>query len=100
MPMSREEHEALLNELLDGELEMSRKTDILTSLRTDYTGVHGDFEELSKNNEKLLTDNNDLIVSNSKLFRQIGVVGTKDEEVVEKKEFSETVTIEQLEKQS
>lgn len=100
MPMPRDEHEALLNELLDGEIEMSRKTDILSTLRADYTGVQTEFADLTKNNEKLLTDNNDLIVSNSKLFRQIGVVGTDKEEVIEKKEFSETVTIEQLEKQS
>lgn len=98
MPMTKEEHENLLAELLNPELDQSRRTDILQQLRVDYSGVHTDFENISKTNEKLKRDNDDLVLSNSKLFRQIGVVGTPEEKEVEKKEFSETITIEELEK--
>lgn len=98
--MERDAHEALLNELLDPELQQSRRTEILQTLRTDYTSVLGEFEENSKQIKKLSDDNADLVVSNSKLFRQIGVVGTEKEKDVEQKEFSETVTIESLEKGS
>jgi regulator of replication initiation timing len=98
--MAREEHEALLNELLGSELEQSRRTEILQQLRVDYTDVHTQFTEISQSNKKLQTDNDDLVISNSKLFRQLGVVGGNPEEKKkeEVKEFSETVTIEALER--
>lgn len=98
MPMSREDYENLLNELMTPELDHSTKTDILQKLRVDYTNVHSEFDELTKTSSRLQKDNEDLVVSNSKLFRQLGVVGTPNEEKEEKKEFSETITIEQLEK--
>lgn len=96
-PMERESHESLLNELLTPDLETSRKTDILQQLRADYSNVLGDFDSITKNNEKLQADNSDLIISNSKLFRSQGIVGGEQKKEVESKEFSETVTIEQLE---
>jgi len=100
MPMTKEEHEALLNELLTADLEQSRRTEILQELRTDYGTVHADFEGLTTSNSKLQANNDDLIVSNSKLFRQLGIVGGDD--TMKKKEeeisFSESITIEQLEK--
>lgn len=101
MPMTKEEHENLLGELLQPDLEQSRRTEILQLMRTDYTGVHSDFEELTNSNTKFKKDNDDLIISNSQLFRQLGTVGNpqKEEEIVQK-EFSETVTLEQLEKSS
>ena len=99
MPMERDAHENLLSELLNPELEQSRRTDILQELRADYATVLTDFDTISKTNSKLQKDNDDLIVSNSKLFRQAGIVGDeKKEEQEEKKEFSETVTLEELEK--
>lgn len=98
MPMKRDEHESLLNELLDGEIEHSRKTEILQQLRADYSNVHSEFEDVTSKNEKLSSDNQDLIVSNSKLFRQIGVTGTEKEKEVEEKEFSEQITIEDIER--
>ncbi len=97
--MDREVYEELLNTLLDPELEQSRRTEILQELRVDYNNVLTNHEETTKKIEKLSKDNSDLVVSNSKLFRQIGVVGDeKLEEKEEQKEFSETVTIEELEK--
>ena len=99
MPMSKEEHEALLNELLGAELEQSRRTEILQQLRTDYGTVHADFETLETSNKKLQSNNDDLIISNSQLFRQLGVVGGNPEQQKkeEEKSFSETITLEALE---
>jgi regulator of replication initiation timing len=97
MPLSRDEHEALLNELLNPEIEHSRRTEILQQMRVDYTNVISDFEKNTQTIEKLTKDNGDLVVSNSKLFRQIGLTDTSKKEE-EKKEVSETITIEQLEK--
>lgn len=100
MPMSKEEHEALLNELLGAEIEQSRRTEILQQLRVDYGTVHADFDNLTTTNQKLQSNNDDLIISNSQLFRQLGVVGgdSQMKEKEEKQTFSETVTIEALEK--
>jgi len=100
MPMTRDEHEALLNELLNPELEQSRRTEILQQLRTDYASVLTDFDELTKTKEKLEKDNADLVISNSKLFRQLGIAGADDEtkKQEEQRSFSETVTVSALEK--
>lgn len=96
--MERDKHEEILNSLLDKELEQSKRTELLQKLREDYTNAHTEYKELTESNEKLQADNSDLVVSNSKLFRQIGVTGDdKAEETESKKDFSETVTIENLE---
>jgi len=100
MPMERDAYEALLNKLLDPELPQSERTDILQNLRADYNTVIAEHEDHTNSIEKLQLDNSDLVVSNSKLFRQIGVTGTPAEPELEKKEYSETVTIEDLEKGS
>jgi Phi29 scaffolding protein len=98
--MERDKHEALLNELLNRELDTSRLTEILTDLRADHVTGHSEFEEITKTSTKLQRDNDDLIISNSKLFRQLGTVGGNEEhkKVEEEKQFSETVTLESLEK--
>lgn len=95
----REEHEALLNELLTEDLETSRKTEILQLLRNDYVEVIETHDKNTKTLAKLQADKDDLVVSNSKLFRQLGVQSF-DKEAQEKekeKSFSETITIEDLE---
>lgn len=94
--MEREKHEAILNELLNPEIEQSRRTELLQELRVDYGSVITDYTELKQSNEKLQADNSDLVVSNSKLFRQIGLTDTNEKEEVKEKEFSETVTLEGL----
>ena len=96
MPMERDKHEAILNELLNPEIEQSRRTELLQELRVDYGSVITDYTELKQSNEKLQADNSDLVVSNSKLFRQIGLTDTNEKEEVKEKEFSETVTLENL----
>lgn len=96
MPMDRETHETILNELLNPEIEQSKRTELLQELRVDYGSVITDHSELTQTNEKLQADNSDLVISNSKLFRQIGITDQKDNEEVKEKEFSETVTLEGL----
>jgi hypothetical protein len=95
--MSREEHEALLADLLTPEIEAAKKTEILQSLRDNYTEYSTTFEVLSNEKEKLAKDNADLVVANSKLFRQTGIVKDKEPEEDKAKEFSQTITIEALE---
>lgn len=100
MPMARDDHEAILTDLLNPELEQSRRTELLQNLRADYSGVLTDHEKMTQDLTKLRADNDDLIVSNSKLFRQIGIEGggedKKREE--EQKTFSETITVSAIEK--
>lgn len=98
MPMSREEHETLLTELLNPEIDHSRRTDILQQIRVDHVSAHNEVEDLTKANTKFKTDNDDLIVSNSKLFRELGFTGNTKPPEEKKKEFSETVTIEEIER--
>jgi hypothetical protein len=97
--MPREDHEARLAELLNPEIDHTRRTEILQEFRVDYNTVHTDFAGLTESNNKFKKNNDDLLQSNSMLFRQAGILGdtTKDEVIVQK-EFSETVTLEQLEK--
>jgi regulator of replication initiation timing len=98
MPMTRDEHEALLNELINPELEQSRRTEILQSLRVDYGSVITDFDKNTQQLDKLTKDNADLVVSNSKLFRQIGLTDNPEQKKQEEqKTFSETITLEQIE---
>jgi uncharacterized membrane-anchored protein len=97
MPLSREEHETLLADLLTPELEAAKKTEILQSLRDNYTEYSTTFEVLSNEKEKLAKDNADLVVANSKLFRQTGIVTEGEPKKDEAKEFSKSVTIESLE---
>ena len=97
--LDRESHEKLLSNLLDPELEQSAKTEILTQLRDNYTGFTTEYETVNKKVEKLTQDNSDLVISNSKLFRQTGVLGsTEKPKEEEKKEFSETIKLSDIEK--
>jgi Phi29 scaffolding protein len=99
MPMDREEHERLLAELLTPEKDMSAITDIVTRLRDDKTESTTEYETITKTAEKLKNDNDALVIANSKLFRQTGILGeggkTKEDE---KKTFSETVKLSDIEK--
>lgn len=99
MPMDLKRHEDILSELNNPELPHSDRTDLLQELRKDYGTVISEYTDLTSNLEKLRNENQDLVVSNSKLFRQVGITENQEEEV-KKEEFSETVTIEQLEKQA
>ena len=97
MPMDRDRHESLLAELM-GQATETRKAEILQEFHVDYSGVLTDHEKLSKTTEQLAKDKEDLLVANSRLFRENGVYVAdkqKDEKVAEQT-FSETVTLETL----
>jgi 2-succinyl-5-enolpyruvyl-6-hydroxy-3-cyclohexene-1-carboxylate synthase len=97
--LNREDHEKLLSDLLNPELEQSARTEILTQLRDNYTGFTTEYETVNKKVEKLTQDNSDLVISNSKLFRQTGVLGDNPKPKEEKeKEFSETIKLSDIEK--
>jgi hypothetical protein len=98
--MERETHENLLNELLNSDIEHSRRSEILQELRVAHSTAHNEFESINTTSQKLQKDNDDLILSNSKLFRQLGVVGQDDktQEKMKEKQVGETITIEDLEK--
>ena len=98
MPMSREEYENLLNELNNPDLEHSKRTEYLQNLRVDYSKVLEDTDNFTKRLQELEKDNSDLVLSNSKLFRQVGIQGNPElEKKEEQKTISETITIDQLE---
>ncbi|AYJ76462.1 scaffolding protein [Bacillus velezensis] len=96
MPLKPEEHEDILNKLLDPELAQSERTEALQQLRVNYGSFVSEYNDLTKSHEKLAAEKDDLIVSNSKLFRQIGLTD-KQEEDHKKADISETITIEDLE---
>lgn len=96
--MEREKHEQLLNELLNSELDISRKTEILQELRVDHVTGHSKFEEITTSHTKLQRDNDDLVISNSKLFRQLGVTTSTQEKEIEQEEKNKKITIEDLER--
>lgn len=99
MPMSKEEHNEQLEKLLDPDLEHSERAEILQTLRTDYGTFHSDYESVSTEKEKLQKVKDDLIVSNSQLFRQLGTLDNKETSKEEEtKNFSETVSVSSIEK--
>jgi hypothetical protein len=49
--LNREDHEKLLNELLNPEMEQSVRTEILTQLRDNYTGFTTEYETLNQTTE-------------------------------------------------
>lgn len=97
MPMERDTHEQLLSELM-GQPTETRKAEILQELRTDYSTVIHDHTNLTKTQEELAKDKEDLLIANSRLFRQNGVfVDDKEKDKkVEEQTFSETVTLESI----
>lgn len=98
MPMDRKKHEEILESLLDPSLQQSDRTELLQTLRVDYGSVLTDHSTHTEQIEKLNKDNSDLVLSNSKLFRQIGLTNNDDKKEDEKRTVSESITIEQIEK--
>lgn len=96
MPMSRDDHEKILVELNNPELEHSKRVEYLQNLRLDYNTVLTDDEKQRAELAELSKEKNDLVLSNSKLFRQLKVEDNTDNKQEEKKTFSQTVTIEKL----
>lgn len=100
MPLPKDKHEEILGKLLNPELQQSERTDLLQELRVDYGAVLADHEDHTNKLKKLSEDNSDLVLANSKLFRQVGRDNEDDKKEDEKKSFSETITIEKIERGS
>ncbi len=98
MPMELEQYENLLNELNSADLTHERRTEILQELRKDYNTVVDEHKELSTSTEKLKEERENLLITNSKLFRQLGQQDNPElKQKQEKESFSETVTLDILE---
>lgn len=101
MPLSHEEHEALLTQLNDPDITAEDRTEALTSLRNGHTNTLEEFEALSTSEEKLKTSNDDLLKANAKLFNSQGYAFNQGEDKMdgpdEDPSVSETVTLESME---
>lgn len=97
MALTREQQEEILNNLNNPELDHIARTENLQLLRTHLGETDSTITKQTESIEHLQKDNSDLVVANSKLFRQIGIQddpSLKQQE--DKKEFSETVSLESL----
>lgn len=98
MLIEKEKHEGLLSELLQEDLTTTRKTEILQELRVANSIAHEEFSKTEKQLNTLKTQKDDLVVSNSMLFRQLGTqqLDKESKQKEEQKTFSETVTLEDI----
>lgn len=96
MPMSRDEYEERLSKLNNPELTHTERTELLQELRADYSGVLDDHQAFESNISKLEKDNQDLLMSNSKLFRSLSIEDKSEDNKKNDREFEETVTLTQL----
>ena len=95
--IDRDKMESLLGELLQEDVLTSRKSEILQELRVANQIAHEEFEKTNKQLETLKTQKEDLVVSNSMLFRKLGSSMDEPSKVEEqKKTFSETITLDDL----
>lgn len=93
-----EQHEEMLTELLGGELEESRKAEIVLSLREDRASFEKTSSEIQSNIEKLKSKNESLIEANVNYFNKLSAQerdfdGYKEKQKEEKKK---TVTLSDL----
>lgn len=98
--ISREEHENLLSELMNPELEHARRTEVLTAIRAHDDVFNREYSSLEQERDKHKTNYEDAMVANNKLWRQTSYF-EKDSDDFKKQEdkaLSETITIEDLEK--
>lgn len=94
MPMKPEEHEEILNTLLNPELEQSDRTELLNKLRADYGSVITDHRDMTGNLEKLNKEKENLLITNSQLFRERGIAQYPDDKKeVKDKEIAETIKV-------
>ena len=78
MVMEVERHETILNRLNDPEITHNERTELLTELRADFTGVVTDLSEQTKTIKDLEKEKTDLVQAHSQLFRERGVNNAKD----------------------
>lgn len=78
MVMEVDRHETILNRLNDPEITHNERTELLTELRADFTGVVNDLSEQTKSIKDLEKEKTDLVQAHSQLFRERGVNNAKD----------------------
>lgn len=96
--LTPEQHEEILNALMNPETSVETRTQHLMTLRDDYAEVHANHSTQTQQIEAFKVEVADLQASNSKLFRKIGIDGGTDQQKENEKQqsFSETVTIDSL----
>ena len=78
MVMEVDRHETILNRLNDPELTHNERTELLTELRADFTGVVTDLSEQTKTIKDLEKEKTDLVQAHSQLFRERGAINSKE----------------------
>jgi len=99
--MDAKRHEEIMIALNDKETSLEERTAMLQELREDNAKMIGDFETFTNKQKELEEENKELLLTNSKLFRSQRYYDDtfeKQEEEQKKKSFSETATIEDLER--
>lgn len=96
MVMKISEHEEHLNGILnvvtDGE-QRAIIVEHLEALRSDYGSTVEEVNSLNEQNEKFKNENEALVISNSKLFREKAIVQDEQED---EESLDETITLESL----
>jgi uncharacterized tellurite resistance protein B-like protein len=93
------DYNEILNRFVSGTVSDEEKPNALQQLRELFTNSYDGLKELTDGNKNLVKETNDLTLSNSKLFRQLNS-GTENtlQPKPKEKTFSESITIEDLEK--
>jgi len=97
--LSAEGFNELIDELNTGEMDVSRRNEILQIIKVQHDHLNESLGSASTQMEQMKKDNYELSLANSKLFRE--VTFTKEESKTpetKEKEFSETITLSDLEK--
>lgn len=95
--MNREEYETLINNIRDGLDETTRATQSENFLNaiSSYNGKLEEINALQEENEKLKQDKDELLLTNGKLFQQIGFPH-KEEERKTLEEKQEKIKLEDI----
>ncbi|KNC25438.1 hypothetical protein FF38_11039 [Lucilia cuprina] len=96
--LTPEQHEAILNDLMNPETSIETRTQHLMTLRDDYVEVHVNHSTQTQQIDAFKVEVADLQASNSKLFRKIGIDGGTEEQKKNENQqsFSESVTLDLL----
>ena len=88
MKLTTEEVKALGSELLNGEVEQGRLSEVVTKITESHLEYFNDMSILTAKNDSLLSENNSLREQNMALYLKVGTVTgeLKEEEEVEEEE--------------
>lgn len=98
MVMDRSKHDELLTELMETS-DDARRVEIAMELRNDYTTVTEEHNTFTQDVERLNKENEGIRLANSALWRQLGQDIHQEDEDEVNEEFSETATLEDVERQ-